>query len=69
MDISYGTGRTVLTKPLVMQLADICGDIWRVITSANSDCGRTRDCLTALKMSDRPLRFKPHHGDFVRASH
>ena len=36
VDMSYGTRRTVLTKKLVTQLADICGDMWRVITRANS---------------------------------
>ena len=36
VDMSYGTRRTVLTKTLVTQLVDICGDMWRVITRANS---------------------------------
>ena len=36
VDISHGTRRTVLTKTLVKQLVDICGDMWRVITRANS---------------------------------
>ena len=36
VDMSYGTRRTVLTKTLVSQLVDICGDMWRVITRANS---------------------------------
>ena len=36
VDISYGTRRTVLTKMLVTQLVVICGDMWRVITRANS---------------------------------
>ena len=36
VDMSYGTRRTVLTKTLVTQLMDICGDMWRVITRANS---------------------------------
>ena len=31
-----GTSRTVLTKTLVTQLVDICGDMWRVITHAKS---------------------------------
>ena len=36
VNMSYGTRRTVLTKTLVTQLVDICGDKWRVITRANS---------------------------------
>ena len=36
VDMSYGTRRTVLTKTLVTQLVDICGDMWRVITRAKS---------------------------------
>ena len=36
VDMSYGTRRTVLTKTLVTQLVDICGDMWQVITRANS---------------------------------
>ena len=28
VDMSYGTRRTVLTKALVTQLVDICGDMW-----------------------------------------
>ena len=36
VDMSYGTRRIVLTKTLVKQLVDICGDMWRVITRANS---------------------------------
>ena len=36
VDMSYGIRRTVLTKTLVTQLADICGDMWRVITRADS---------------------------------
>ena len=36
VDMSYGTRRTVLTKTLVTQLVDICGDMWRVIIRANS---------------------------------
>ena len=36
VDMSYGTSRTVLTKTLATQLVDICGDMWRVITRANS---------------------------------
>ena len=36
VDMLYGTRRTVLTKTLVTQLVDICGDMWRVITRANS---------------------------------
>ena len=36
VDKSFGTRRTVLTKTLVTQLVDICGDMWRVITRANS---------------------------------
>ena len=36
MDMSYGTRRTVLTTPLVTQLVDIGGDMWRVITRTNS---------------------------------
>ena len=36
VDMSYGTRRTVLTKTLVAQIVDICGDMWRVITRANS---------------------------------
>ena len=36
VDMSSGTRRTLLTKTLVTQLVDICGDMWRVITSANS---------------------------------
>ena len=36
VDMSYRTRRTVLTKTLVTQLVDICGDMWRVITRANS---------------------------------
>ena len=36
VDISFGTRRTVLTKTFVTQLVDICGDMWRVITRANS---------------------------------
>ena len=36
VDMSYGTRRTVLTKTLVTQIVDICGDMWRVITRANS---------------------------------
>ena len=35
-DMSYGSRRTVLTKTLVTQLVYICGDMWRVITHANS---------------------------------
>ena len=35
-DMSYGTCRTVLTRTLVTQLVDICGDMWQVITRANS---------------------------------
>ena len=31
-----GTRRTVLTKTLVTQLVDICGDMWRVTTHAKS---------------------------------
>ena len=33
VDMSYGTRRTVLTKTLVTQLWDICGDMWRAITA------------------------------------
>ena len=36
VDMSYGTRRTVLTKTLVTQLVDMCGDMWRVITRVNS---------------------------------
>ena len=36
VDMSFGTRRAVLTKMLVTQLVDICGDMWRVITRANS---------------------------------
>ena len=36
VDMSYGTRSTVLTKTLVTQLVDICGDMWRVINRANS---------------------------------
>ena len=36
VDMSHGTRRTVLTKTLVTQLVVICGDMWRVITRANS---------------------------------
>ena len=36
VDMSYGTRRTVLTKTLVTQLVDICGDMWQVITRTNS---------------------------------
>ena len=36
VDMSYGTRSTVLTKTLVTQLVDICGNIWQVITHANS---------------------------------
>ena len=36
VDMSYGTRRTVLTKKLMTQLMDICGDMWRVITRAYS---------------------------------
>ena len=36
VDMSYGTRRTVLTKTLVTQLVDICGDMWQVITRAYS---------------------------------
>ena len=36
VNISYGTRRTVFTKTLVIQLVDICGDMWRVITRSNS---------------------------------
>ena len=36
VDISYGNRRTVLTKTLVTQLEDICGDMWRVKTRAYS---------------------------------
>ena len=36
VDMSYGTRRALLTKTLVTQLVDICGDMWRVITRANS---------------------------------
>ena len=36
VDMSHGTRSTVLTKTLVTQLLDICGDMWRVITRANS---------------------------------
>ena len=36
VDLSYGSRRTVLTKTLVTQLVHICGDMWRVITRANS---------------------------------
>ena len=36
VDMSYGTRRTVLTKTLLTLLVDICGDMWRVITRANS---------------------------------
>ena len=36
VDMSYGTRRTVLTKTLVTQLVDICGDMWGVIIRANS---------------------------------
>ena len=36
VDSSYGTRRTVLAKKPVTQLVDICGDMWRVITRANS---------------------------------
>ena len=34
--MSYGTRTEVLTKTLVTQLVDICGDMLRVITRANS---------------------------------
>ena len=34
--MSYGTRRIVLTKTLVTQHVDISGDMWRVITRANS---------------------------------
>ena len=36
VDMLYGTRRTVLTIMLMTQLVDICGDMWRVITRANS---------------------------------
>ena len=36
VDVSYGTCRTVLTKTLVTQLVDICGDMWQVLNRANS---------------------------------
>ena len=36
VDMSYGTRRIVLTKTLVTQLVDSSGDMWRIITRANS---------------------------------
>ena len=36
MDMSYGYRKTVLTKTLVTQRVDICGDMWPVIPRANS---------------------------------
>ena len=47
VDMSYGTRRTVLTKALVTQLVDICGDMWRVITCLLvAYRGQTRDSGT-----------------------
>ena len=60
VDMLYGTHRTVLTKTLVTQLVDICGDMWRVITHANSShiVGKRVTVGQGLKVSQKSRYFQ-----------
>ena len=61
VDMSCGTRRTVLKKKtLVTQLVDICGDMWRVITRANSShiVGKLVTVGQGLNGSDNTRRVK-----------
>ena len=59
VDMSYGTRRTFLTKTLVTQLVDICGDMWRVITCANSSHIRGKLVTVGQGLKVRTDKYVP----------
>ena len=63
VDMSYGTRRTVLTKTLVAQLMDICGDMWRDITRTNSS-----QILGKLVTVGQGLKGRPSKSGYVGPS-